>query len=182
MTELSLKWEKLQEASLICANEVAEALEHDVEICLPTLSESYARSSNAAKVFSLPNGLNYFKESGVICYWLTKLKPFSISYDEIKSGDFEDSLRKFPLNECISLRIATKLVKWSQSAALRLEDDSRVRADNILVQDANFEKLRKMDKDLVNSLRYFIFSSGSMPLILEAIFRLPIDDKAAFHE
>ncbi|MEO0680806.1 MAG: hypothetical protein AAF192_10355 [Pseudomonadota bacterium] len=181
MSKFSIEWETLKNVSAHCAEGCGRRLEAKIDISLSILSEVHVRASGAHQIFPLPNGLNYYKEAGVVCYWITKLKPFRIIVPEECNSILEDKLNRFPINECIALHVATKLIRDCHEHALNLLHSASEVKENTAVMIANHEKLKKMDKDIVNSLRYFIFSSGSMPLILEAILRVPLDDDAAFH-
>lgn len=160
-----------------------ESLMHaQVKISRAVLTECYYRALNTAHIFSLPGGLNYFKEAGLLCYWLRKLKPFRILLDESMDTETLSQLSTFPINECISLYVSIDIIRFSHHVALESIENAAEKEINLDAINSNFARLRKMEREVVLSLRYFVFSGGSIPLILEALLRIPLDDQFAFDQ
>lgn len=158
-----------QLSEAISENEVEKV---DIKTRRPVLNQCFVRAETASQLFMMDGGLNYFKEAGLHCYWIRKLKPFHLERKE-------ERFQILPINEILSLYVGVDVVLAGQDEALK-QVSSDENGLNVKESTRNQIRLRNMEQNLVSSLRYFVFSPGSMPLLFEALLRIPLDDRFAF--
>ncbi len=149
------------------------------------LGECYRGAQSVADVFSTNGGLNYYRESGLYCYWLRKLKPFNLK--DIPSNNLTGT--ESLINEFIAYYYAMSMIATAQAQAFDEIRDKKLEinennidaflANNERLMNANYKKNEMMELRIINSFRYHPYSFGSIPMLLEAMFSLPLDEYAA---
>lgn len=166
---VSLLKEQFLEVCLDVANEYNEAVadsDQRLQWEIGALEECYKRAEVTADLFKMENGINYYREAGQYCYWIRKLKPF-----------FMPGNSSPLVNEYISFWVATEVINFSQDKVHADLTAINPSAAIICRQEAeqNYERVLRLERKIANSLRYYVHSSGSIPILLESLFTITAD-------
>ena len=168
------------------ASELSDELGRNlvVQPVIEVLEQCYERASVTAGMFNQPKGINYYKEAAQFCYWLRKLKPFMIVRVNERDAGAELSERETNVNEYVAYFFASHLIGSAHRVTIgqMLEKGQIERArSNQKARQYNMMRGLEMESRVASSLRYFVYSSGSLPMLLEAMYWLPLDEEFAYH-
>ena len=142
------------------AGVLGKVLDVKIDVDSVNATECYARAVITRELYQLKK-LNHFKSAGNFCYWIRKLKPFSIT-------DLEDSkkIRTSILNEYLAVLIALNMIQADQEEIINRKHGH--------LKDVALDEIDKINlrvhtcmKDLINSMRYHVHSSGSTVTLFE---------------
>lgn len=139
---------------------------HIVETC-------YERACSSVPLFNTDTGINYYREAGVLAYWVAKLKPVFVW------GDHEDENIQ-SVNEYIALLVAETIILSAHEEILADPQFEDIAESCRQLQAINLRNTEAMFQRIVNALRYQVKAAGSLPTLLEALYFIPVDDYAAW--
>ena len=165
---LSLSEKRFIEICVDAANEYnkqEKSAENKIQWDISGLQECYQRAAVTSELFKMEDGINYYREAGQYCYWIRKLKPFFLSG------------HNSPLiNEYISFFTAAQVIYLAQMKIFNeMEEKGRDFEKCSDEAKANYERVYRLENKVANSLRYYVHSSGSIPMLLEALFSISAD-------
>lgn len=143
-----------------------------------TLEQCYIRSEVTAGLFNSEGGINYYREAGQYCYWIRKLKPFTGLHDSEDSVSIGNRL-----SEYIAYFVAAEVIRMSHEwalEALKSADRIEFHNENVELNELNNSASERLEPRIIGSLRYHVHSSGSLPALLESVYRLPLDEEFAY--
>lgn len=143
---------------------------------IAVLEQCYLRAQATTAIFQCDDGINYYREAGLYCYWLRKLKPFFVRREAVLK------VARSNINEIIAYYVAVSVIEIAHKDAFnKLEQRSDEKlSENKECLLKNYKKAHRLEDRIINSLRYHVYSAGSIPTMLEASFGLPLDDEFAY--
>jgi hypothetical protein len=170
---LSLSEEHFIEVCLDAAKEYNSAVignDNKIQWELGGIQECYRRSMVTAELFKMEHGINYYREAGQYCYWIRKLKPFFLpGHSSPLVNEFISFWTAAQIIHIAQDEIHSQLFEKDQSAAQVCEDEA----------EANYDRVLRLEEKVANSLRYYVHSSGSIPILFEALFSISADAEFA---
>jgi len=111
--------------------------------------------------------LNHYKEAGLMCYWIKRLKPYSLDKFDYQQAEDEkkNRLNQFPLNEYLAFVCAQNYIFCMQLELAEMSE-SVITVEKI---KENQNKIVDMEVPIARSLRYHNYSVGSTTSLLQSL-------------
>lgn len=133
----------------------------------------FVRAESTVALFNTDDGINYYREAGLLSYWLAKLKPLFVF------GEHTDNETQL-VNEHTALIFAWNTIDVAHEEVFENPDFASLVDPCRELQAINYRNVEAMSERIANSLRYQVKAAGALPTLLEALFFLPVDDFAAW--